>query len=68
MWTRDDIAEFLQIDRKTVDRIVAPRLAPTTYVGRLPRWSAGAVMEAAQSGRFDVRQRGSYDAQAQVAG
>jgi len=61
LWTRDDVAEFLQIDCKTVDRIVKPRLQPTTYVGRLPRWSAQAVMTAAQSGAFDVRKRGTYE-------
>lgn len=61
LWTRDDVAEFLQIDSKTVDRVVKPRLQPTTYVGRLPRWSAQAVMSAAHAGVFDVRDRGSYN-------
>lgn len=61
LWTRDDVAEYLQIDCKTVDRIVKPRLQPTTYVSRLPRWSAAAVMSAAHAGAFDVRKRGTYD-------
>lgn len=59
MWTRDDVAEYLRVDIKTVDRIVVRELPPTTYVGRLPRWNAGVVMDAANSGMFDVKNRGA---------
>lgn len=56
-WTREDVAEYLGIDPKTVDRLVKPKLPPTSYVGRLPRWKAEKVMEAFESGLFDVRHR-----------
>ncbi len=45
LWTREDVAEYLQVTPKYVD-MIRHKLPQPRYVGRLPRWKAGEVMEA----------------------
>jgi predicted DNA-binding transcriptional regulator AlpA len=44
LWTRDDVAEYLSVTPRQIDNLRAKLPAPI-YVGRLPRWKAGEVMQ-----------------------
>ncbi len=50
LWTREDVAEYLQVTPKYVD-MIRHKLPEPIYVGRLPRWNAGQVMEAIKEWR-----------------
>lgn len=45
LWSREDVAEYLQVTPKYVD-MIRHRLPEPRYVGRLPRWNAGEVMDS----------------------
>ena len=45
LWTREDIAEYLQVSTKQVD-LMRHRMPQPLMIGRrLPRWQAGDIME-----------------------
>ncbi len=50
LWTRDDVAEYLQVTPRQVDNLRVKLPAPL-MIGRLPRWKAGEVMQWAESQR-----------------
>ncbi len=53
-WSREKVAEFLDVTPEYVDRIKHKLPAPS-YVGRLPRWKAGGVIDALESGALSHR-------------
>ncbi len=45
LWTRDDIAEYLQVTPRFVDQIRHKMPQPLMLGRRLPRWQAGDIMD-----------------------
>lgn len=52
LWSIEDIATYLRVDRRTIERLRAsgkfPR--PTVKIGRLPRWSPASVRRWVEGG------------------